>query len=151
MVTLDSVCAGTTSLFWRHRDLRAGDSSLTADDLLQKADHYSTVSSTLSSENWGIVSTEIFSVFNWLDKRAFKDLWWMIVYFSLQNTKCWLELPCKTPQRWLFRLLHFFSCLLNWMEKQQSLPIEPTQYHTWSCVLTENLCTNPCKHHHHLK
>lgn len=63
MVTLASVWAGTTSasLFWRRRDLRAGGSSLTVVDLLQKADQF---------------------------LKFFKDLLWMIVYFSLQNTKC---------------------------------------------------------------
>lgn len=84
--------------------------------------------------------------------RAFKDLCWMIVYFSLQNASiCWLELPCETPLRWPFQLLHFLFCLLNWMEKQQSLPIQPMQYHTWRCVLSENLWTNQRKQHHHLK
>lgn len=37
--TLDSGAGSTSAaLFWRRRDLRAGGSSLTADDLLQKAD-----------------------------------------------------------------------------------------------------------------
>lgn len=84
--------------------------------------------------------------------RAFKDLWWMIVYFPLQNTKCIYLLARATLPDPAEMAVSTSSLPLFPFELNGKTTVTVNTANTISHVeLRLNLWTNQPKHLHHLK